>query len=63
MCIFVGGRKKAWGDFFGSGDRQRLNVDVSLVSFTDSNPSGQTDSDFVCLSSLNAGHERYVRAM
>lgn len=40
--------------FFGSGDRQRLNL--SLVSFTDSNQNGQTDTDFLRRSSLNAGH-------
>lgn len=35
---------------FGSGDRQRLNV--IIVSSSDSNLNGQTDTDFVSLPSL-----------
>ena len=54
----VGGKKSPgrffFFFFFGSGDRQRLNL--SLVSFTDSNQNGQTDPDFLRRSSLNAGH-------
>lgn len=43
-------RKKP-GAIFGSGERQRLSV--SLVSFIDSNPNGQTDTDFVWTQARN----------
>lgn len=44
---------------FGSGDRQRLNV--IIVSSSDSNLNGQTDTDFVSLPSLaQAMHGLYT---